>query len=177
MRQRLRAPTAFRGEPEQLVLIPSYGDEAIAPFWQGAFRVDLVSIHGERFFDARITGQTRLTLLLSWEPRLSPLFMRVPMKQVKAVSDGVEMAAINPQDAPEIRLGAGGCSAQFELQIARPPRTATSLSTLSGQLVLAVPGKRQPFTFDRLDQVGRQTRQAGDLSVTLERSAQQRTSL
>ncbi|MBX3421230.1 MAG: hypothetical protein KF752_06700 [Pirellulaceae bacterium] len=170
----------------QVLLVPEQGPTLIEPHFFGPYRLDVQSVHTERFFASSIDGQMRVSLMLSWEPRLEPLFMRVPMQDVRAwvrseadsgstvkqqendAQPNTLLLATNPDAAPEIRLNLGGCSAQFDLQFQLPDRQAQQLVRLTGQLLVSVPGGRHAYEFQKLASGGRQSQKYGDLSVTLE---------
>lgn len=161
----------FATTENQIALGPGYGQQRVAPFSTGPFRVDVASIESQQNFGSQIEGQVKINLLLTWESRLQPVFMQLPMSVYRAqLKDGMEIGAVNPQSAPEVRLNVGGCSAQVEIQMERPERGLMELESLKGQFVVSVPGDRHQFTFEKFSGGGRQLQKHGDLSVTLEGS-------
>jgi hypothetical protein len=159
----------FSGNANELVLDRRVSLQPVRPCVSEAFRVDISSILCERNFDSRLESQMRIGLILSWEPRLEPLFMHLPMSSFNAEDDqGSVVGATNSQAAPEIRLNIGGCSVQFEIQMNCPRREARLLRSFSGSFLIAVPGDRHEYVFENLDLGRRQVQQFGDLSVTLE---------
>jgi hypothetical protein len=152
-----------------LVLTTRYSENPVPPAIYGPFRIDVVSVQSERNFESRLDGQLRVGLMLSWEPRMEPLFMQLPMSALVAVDEtGNRLAASNPQASPEVRLNVGGSSVRFEVQLEVPTRAAESLNSLSGKLVISVPGDRHQYAFEQLDDGQRQKQEFGDVSVTLE---------
>lgn len=161
----------FATTENQLVLAPGYGSNPVAAFSTGPFRVDVVSVACQQNFGSQIEGQATINLLLSWEPRLEPLFMQVPMSELKgSLLDDSPVSAANPQAAPEVRLNVGGSSAQIEIQMQRPDRQAPKLKSLEGQFVISVPGELHEYRFEKFGGGGRQTQKYGDVSVRLEGS-------
>ena len=135
----------------------------------GPFRIDVSSIQSSLPFGSRLGGQLDLSLTVSWEPRLKPIFMEIPMAKLQATSsDGQTLASSNPESAPEVPLNNGGCSTQIDLQLQRPPRAATKLSKLSGEFVFAVPGDKHKYVFKKFGNGARQSEKFGETTVTLE---------
>ncbi len=135
----------------------------------GPFHIDVISVQSSLPFNSRIGGQLDLSLMVSWEPRLKPVFMQIPMTSLGAMSDdGMSLLSASPEAAPEVPLNNGGCSTQIDLQLQRPPRTATKLTKLSGELILAVPGEKHKYIFKKFGNGARQSEKFGDTTVTLE---------
>lgn len=135
----------------------------------GPFHIDVSSIQSSLPFGSRLGGQLDLSLMVSWEPRLKPIFMQVPMATLQATSDdGKSLASASPESAPEVPLNNGGCSTQIDLQLQRPPRASKKIGKLSGEFVFAVPGNKHKFIFKKFGNGARQSEKFGDTTVTLE---------
>ena len=160
---------AYGSTEGSLVLAPGGYASDVKPYVTGPFYIEATSIQSRKFFNSPLDGQLDLSFQLAWEPRLKPVFMQIPMASVKAITaKGDELTATNPQATLEIPLNLGGCSTQVDLQLQRPERTATKLSKLSGELVIAVPGELHQYVFKRFGNGARQTEKYGDVTVTLE---------
>ena len=158
---------------EGMSLVPAYGESAIVPAPKpsidGPFHVGILSTQTTLQFGSALNGQLDLSLLVSWEPRLKPVFIQLPMAKMKAeTAEGEELAATNPEAAPEIPLNAAGCSAQIDLQFARPPRSTGKLKKISGEFVVAVPSEKHKFVFEKFANGKRQSEKFGEVTVTLE---------
>ncbi len=153
----------------ELILGTSYSENPATYSVAGPFRIELAAIESRQNFDSRVDGQTRVHLLIMWEPRLQPLFVQLPMSGFRAtLPGGSQIAAVNPQASPEVRLNPGASIARVEVQMQRPARDVAKLESLVGQLVVSIPGDRHPFTFEKIGNGVRQSQKHGDLSVTLE---------
>jgi hypothetical protein len=120
-------------------------------------------------FRSPIGGQLDLSLNLTWEPRLKPVFAQIPMASVAAVlAGGKTLKASNAQAAPEIPLNLGGCSTQIDLQLERPTRSDVKIENLTGEFVVAVPSDRHQYVFEKFGNGARQAEKYGDVTVTLE---------
>lgn len=139
------------------------------PSIEGPFQLQVLSVQTSKQFGSQLAGQLDVALQLNWEPRLKPIYVQLPMNKMKAsAEDGSEQLATNPQASPEIPLNSAGCSAQIDLQLTRPPRSARKLATISGELVVAVPSEKHKFVFERFTSGKRQSEKFGEVTVTLE---------
>ncbi len=162
---------AFGTTEGELVLAPSNATRSTqpTPYTTGPFRMDVLSVRSTLPFTSTLGGQLELSFQLSWEPRLRPVFMQLPMESLSAeLSDGVTLSASNAQAAPEIPLNLGGCSTQIDLQLERPDRSATRIKKLSGEFIIAVPSDRHEYVFEKFGNGARQSEKYGDVTVTLE---------
>lgn len=163
----------FGSAESELVLSPdSASEQQQGPSYStGPFRMDITSIRSTLPFNSPIGGQLELSFTLTWEPRLEPIYMQVPMGTVRAELDsGKTLLATNPQAAPEIPLDLGGCSTQIDLLIDRPERSAVKLSQLSGEFSIATPSQRHKYVFPKFSNGARRAEKFGDVTVTLEGS-------
>lgn len=154
-----------------LVLAPSGSDTAHvgANFSQGPFRLDMTSVRSVLPFNSPMGGQLELSFTVTWEPRLKPVFMQLPMSSLRAeLASGKMLAASNPQASPEVPLNAGGCTTQIDLMLERPDRSENKIVKLSGEFSIAVPSNRHEYVFEKFGNGARQTEKFGDVTVTLE---------
>ncbi len=159
---------AFGTTEDKLVLSPG-ASGATEAFQTGPFQVQAISVQTRRMFNSPLDGQLDLSFQLAWEPRLKPVFLEIPMATVKATtSDGNALAASNEQAVLEVPLNLGGCTTQIDLQLARPDRSVAKLASLTGELVVAVPGERHEYIFAKFGNGARQTEKFGEVTVTLE---------
>lgn len=161
----------FGSAESELVLSPVIAEEyqAGAHSSTGPFRMDMTSIRSTLPFNSSIDGQLELSVTLTWEPRLKPIYMQVPMSTVRAeLANGKTLLATNPQAAPEIPLDLGGCSTQIDLQVERPERSAVHISQLSGEFSIAIPSQRHQYVFPEFSSGARHAEKFGDVTVTLE---------
>ena len=156
---------------EGMSLVPGYGESKLTqpqPSIDGPFHVGVLSTQTSLLFASRLDGQLDVSLQVSWEPRLKPVYIQLPMSKMKVVTAEGELAATNPEAAPEIPLNSAGCSAQIDLQFARPPRSAAKIDKLSGEFVVAVPSEKHKFVFEKFASGKRQSEKFGEVTVTLE---------
>ncbi len=164
---------AFGTTGTDLVLSPGGrpAKDRTACFHSGPFRVEPMFLQSTRNINSEVPGQLQVSLQVTWEPRLEPVFMQIPMSSVEAfVSEGTVLQATSPQGAPEIPLNYGGCTTQIDLQVQRPDRSEKDIEKLVGEFNIAVPGERHRFEFEDFAKGSRQSEEYGDLTVILEGS-------
>lgn len=138
-------------------------------FTQGPFRVDTISTQTTVNYQSEQSGQLDVSLLVTWEPRLKPVFLQIPMGKVKATfSSESNLTAISPEAAPEVPINGTSCSTQIDLSLGRPPRSAQKIDTLKGEFVVAVPSEKHKYVFEKFANGARQTQKYGDVTVILE---------
>lgn len=144
---------------------------ALPAFTSGAFRVDPISARSQLAFSNSAAGRLEVSCYVSWEPRLKPVSMNIPMQTVKAVTGSdVELVAANPGASPSVATNGGGATTQIDLQLVRPERSETILKQISGELVFSVPGQSHKYQFEKFGSGGRQSEKFGDVTVTLANS-------
>ena len=160
------------GTTENELVLTSDATPAVAPppaFTSGPFRLDVTSVRSTLPLNSSLGGQVDVSFTVTWEPRLRPVYMQVPMSSVSAMlGQGERLTASNPQAAPEIPLNLGGSSTQIDLQLQRPDRSATQIEKLVGEFSVAVPSQRHEYTFRKFGSGARQSEKFGDVTVTLE---------
>ena len=160
------------GTTENMLVFAASGSPAAhvgANFSQGPFRLDITSVRSVLPFNSTFDGQLELSCTVTWEPRLKPVFMQLPMSSLRAeLASGQTIAASNPQAAPEVPLNAGRCTTQIDLMLQRPDRSEVKIVKLSGEFLIAVPSELHKYVFDKFSNGARQTEKFGDVTVTLE---------
>ena len=152
-----------------LVLTTSTRTNSPPAFTRGPFRVETLSVSSTRAFSSSAPGQTEISVVAIWEPRLKPVYMQIPMGKIVAKTDtDQELASASPMANPEIPLNTGGCATQLDLPIALPSSEAQALVKLSGEFEVAVPSERHEYVFKNFANGARQSEKFGDVTVTLE---------
>lgn len=162
---------AFGTTDNELVVGPGgQGEDAPQAYTTGPFRVGVSSVQSTLPFGVQIGGQLQVSLQVAWEPRLKPVFMQIPMSSLAVEVEDGELAAANPQAAPEIPLNYGGSTTQVDLLLERPDREVKELKKLTGEFVIAVPGQSHKYEFKKFGNGARQSQKFGDVAVILEGS-------
>lgn len=177
MQQANLALVPYSAADDALVLQAGGGasDYSLEPHLNGPFRIDPVSVRAQRGFGANQQAQLELNLNVSWEPRLKPTALTIPMANVLAVAEGgSELQPTSPDARPTIALNSGGATTTITLLLQSADRAAAKLDSLKGELTFAIPGEVQQFKFDKLNSGARRTKKNGSVSVTLASFARNR---
>ena len=140
--------------------------------YAGLFRIEPVKITAARDLRNPAIRGTQLVLKISWEPRLQPIYLAIPLASIKIRTDSGD--TIVPDDPQGIRTAnmEGNVSAvSLQIPLASISRTAKQLRTFSGRLDVVIPGHTGEFHFDDLS-VENQRQTQGGVQVILHRSQQ-----
>ncbi len=140
----------------------------VEPYLSGPFRVDPLSVRAQRTFTPGTPPQLELNCNVSWEPRLKPTALTIPMGNVVAIAAGdMQLQITNPGARPTIALNSGGATTTITLLLSGTDRDIAKLDSLAGELIFAIPGAQQKFEFDKLNSGARRTKKNEGVSVTL----------
>ena len=158
------------GDDELMLATHPNPPQDIQPAINGPFRIDVESIRVERTFGQQAGRQLEVNCSVSWEPRLKPTALVLPMQDVVAIVAGDEeeqLRPVNPGARPTITLTSGGATTTITMVFAGVSRERQKLKSLRGNLLFAIPGERQTFEFAKLNSGARQTQKNGNVRVTL----------
>jgi hypothetical protein len=121
--------------------------------YAGVFRLEPIRFEAVR--DLRNTNaqsqSLKLFLEVTWEPRLRPIAVLQPLREIRATGDTGEVIAAASGDAePEAAIRDGISAAELEIPLNLPKRTTERISTLKGKLLVLIPGEAQDFHFRKL---------------------------
>lgn len=137
--------------------------------YRGAFRAEPTMIELSQDLNSNAPARMSVGVQISWEPMVTPIYMNVPAKSIRAtLNNGQELLAINPSANPEITPVDGTLSTEAMLQFAAPPRDCEQVKELSMEVVALLPGSLQTFRFDDLDAREETKLKHGDLTIVLE---------
>ncbi len=136
--------------------------------YSGPFRFEPVSILAVR--DLRSgTASLRLTLEVSWEPRLAPVSLQQPMADVQAVDENGKALTVDVKGAaPEVPVLPGLSAVTLEIPFELPSREVKSIARLQGKLTALLPGKVEEFRFGDLEEAEQVEKRVAGVTVVLE---------
>ncbi|GAB5405460.1 MAG: hypothetical protein Aurels2KO_36910 [Aureliella sp.] len=171
MKQANLALVPFSAAEDALVLRPAgveVGDPEVEPYLSGPFRVDPLSVRAQRTFTPGSPAQLEVNCNVSWEPKLKPTALTIPMANVVAIASGdMQLQTTNPTARPTVALNSGGATTTITLLLSGTNREVPKLDSLTGELIFAIPGAVQKFEFDKLNSGARKTKKNAGVSVTL----------
>lgn len=137
--------------------------------YAGLFRYEAVRVQSVRELLNPTLENMRVTLNVSWEPRLTPISLSQPFDQITALdADGnaLEMTAEGQQNVP---VQPGMTSVELELPFPLPSRDVKKIGSLKGEMLAMLPGRVERFEFSRLRNVSNEDQRRAGVTVTLER--------
>jgi hypothetical protein len=117
----------------------------------GPLRFEATSLTLER--DPRVVGdpQLRIGLEISWEPRLRPISVELPLEKVSAIDDQNKRLDSARKDGLATALIPSGAKAtELQVLLEAPLRTANILDLVKGTVRMLVPGRVEKFEFENL---------------------------
>jgi len=167
------------GEEKAIHVVPRSGERASRAGRadaSGPFRFEPVSIQAVR--DLRNPGNQslRLTLEVSWEPRLAPvsLFQRLGDLEV-GDEDGNPLAVAAEEAVSEVNVIPDSTTVPLEIPLELPARDVKQIARLKGTLTVLLPGKVETFRFDDLENAEKVEKRIGGVTVMLERVRKNRS--
>lgn len=140
--------------------------------YAGSFRLEPIAVTKEqRQYEPELNA-TSIELLLAWEPRLNPVFVRYELEGLELKCDNGEI--LRPKKDQGTDFTPSGSQLISILNFDRPSRSAKEIVEWRGRLMCVVPGKPVALSFKDLDTIRNETSSNGDLEVTLERSRKNR---
>jgi len=142
--------------------------------YSGVFRVEPLTV--QKTYRLQDPGRStmQITVLLSWEPRLNPIFVKFPMDAMKLIcDDGQELQMKMTAEETEF-IPTGGSQLELALDFVLPDRQAKKIVRWNGQVFVSIPGKLATLEFDELTKEGAKTATVGNLKVVLEKARKNR---
>lgn len=167
------------GEEKAIYVVPRPGEgasRAARADASGPFRFEPVSIQAVR--DLRNPGNQslRLTLEVSWEPRLAPVSLLQRMGDLEVTDENGHPLAVEAQEAvSEVNVIPDSTTVPLEIPLKLPPRNISRIARLKGTLTALLPGKVETFRFDDLENAKEVEKRVGGVTVMLERVRKNRS--
>jgi len=138
--------------------------------YAGPLRFCPTAIQARRDLRSAEAGNMRVSVEVSWEPRLRPIVLIQPFKSLQAIDDKQQNLVFDglAEGSIAVQLDADSASSAYDIPLKLPDRTVQSISSLKGKLNLLAAGKVETFTFDKLDGAKPIDKKLGNATVTLE---------
>jgi len=136
--------------------------------YAGPFRIEPTSIEARR--NLRTGSHTlNLTLDVAWEPRLTPIALKLPLDLLKATDeDGQPIDLVESETTIPIDVEGSASASQVSIPLRVPSRDLTKIARLRGTLRALVPGRVETFRFDDLKKASGTEKSKGDVTVFLD---------
>ncbi len=144
----------FSGEIAALAVVARDQNErkrAESAVYQGLFRFEVLRVQAIRELRNPANHSLRLALELTWEPRVSPILLQVPLAELRATDEsGRRIDAGSQRASLEVPVENAIPAAEVQLPLVLPDRSVSKIATLQGQLSALLPGRVETFEFANL---------------------------
>lgn len=169
--------TVSGGDGETIQLVPRAANAPLriaAAVYSGVFRIEPLTVQKTFNLQDPALSTLQLQALLSWEPRLVPVFVKFPLESMELVCDDgqVLQSKMTVQDTEFVP--SGGSQMQVALNFFLPERSAKKIIRWKGKVFVSIPGKPATLEFEDLMKEGKKTATVGNLKVTLEKARKNR---
>jgi len=163
----------FGGEPHAIEVVARPEGQlprSAGADYRGVFRFEAIRLEARRELRNPTVDTLRLTISVTWEPRISAIAFRQPLDQIEAVSELGDPIYLG--DTPPVlnaSVASGISAAELAIPLELPERRIRRIAKLNGVMTVLLPGRVEAFEFENLAEAqGVVARKAG-VSVTFER--------
>jgi hypothetical protein len=140
-------------------------------FYNGPFRFEAVGVATQRDLRDPSGDWLRVKLEVAWEPRLRPIALKLPMRDVRAFDDNAAAIAVeNERAVLEMPAAGQNKAVEFLLPFQLPPRTAKQIARLKGTLQAIIPGRVETFRFENFAEAKNVEKRIAEATVSLIRA-------
>jgi len=144
----------YSGEGKALAVVardPTELDRASRAVYQGLFRFECLRVQAIRDLRNPANHSLRLALEITWEPRVAPILLQIPLGELRATDEAGRQLEIGSKRASlEVPVKNAIPAAEVQVPLALPERSVTRIASLEGQLSALVPGRVEAFVFNNL---------------------------
>lgn len=169
--------TVNGGDGETIQLIPRAVNAPLriaAAGYSGVFRLEPLSVQKTYQLQDPARSTLQIQVLLSWEPRLVPVFVKFPLEAMELICDDGQVLQSRMNALETEFVPAGGSQMQVALDFILPERKAKKIIRWIGKIFVSIPGKPATLEFDELMNDGKKTASVGNLKVVLEKARKNR---
>lgn len=162
------------GEQKAVYVVPGPGAGAAPPgrtSYSGPFRFQAVMIQTQRDLRNPSNQSLRLTLEVSWEPRLSPVTVQQRMADVQAFDENGKPLPVDARQAvATVPVLPDSTTVPLEIALALPPRDVKRIARLKGTVSALLPGEVATFRFEDLEDAKQVEERIAGVTVMLEQA-------
>ncbi len=135
--------------------------------YAGPFRIEPTAIAARRDLRDATGSGLRLSLAVSWEPRIRPINVVQKLTELSAVDENSESMLLEGAEGEMEATVGNSSSVVLELPLRLPPRNVKKIARLDGKLVAMVPGRVEEFRFGDLSVAKNVSKRVAGVTVTL----------
>ncbi len=137
--------------------------------YDGPFRLEVLRARAVRDLRSPANQSLKLEIEFAWEPRLSPIALNLPLKDIRAEDEQGNILPVSGQDIVlPVEVHPGTSAVDLEIPFELPPRSASKISKLKGMFQVLVPGRVSKFRFDNIEAADRVEQRKGGVTVVLD---------
>jgi hypothetical protein len=128
-----------------------------------------MEIQGQRNLRQPANKSLKVQLEVGWEPRLRPISLSQPARDLEATTDtGQKLTVSQPEAEFDVEVPGGTQATEMILPFELPDRAAKRITSLKGKMRALVPGRQVKFRFDDLADGAGKSERRGGVQVTLD---------
>ncbi|XZE19110.1 hypothetical protein SH449x_004420 [Pirellulaceae bacterium SH449] len=135
--------------------------------YSGAFRLEPIRVTKNSELVLPSRSSLTISLLISWEPRLSPSEIQLAPESLAFLCENGERLECVEREPISI-IPSGGNQAVVELEFRMPSNRADSVMTWSGELDITYPGRLAAVAFSDLETAQGKSLETGMMTVTVD---------
>jgi hypothetical protein len=118
--------------------------------YSGPFRIEATNVLARRSLRASERQLMQLSLEVAWEPRLSPINVRLPLADLKVIDDQGAPIPVGGEGTSESDVTPGTFGKELTVPLTLPGRDVKKIASLKGNMEVMVPGRTATFKFEKL---------------------------
>jgi len=162
----------FSGEAKALAVVArdqAELDRASRAVYEGLFRFEVLRVLAIRELRNPAHHSLRLVLEITWEPRVPPILLQIPLGDLRATDDAGRAMEIGSKRANlEVPVESAIPAAEVQVPLSLPDRSVNKIASLRGQLSALVPGQVEAFEFSNLGAAESVEQSRAGVTVVLE---------
>ncbi|HUP81163.1 MAG TPA: hypothetical protein VM260_21615, partial [Pirellula sp.] len=152
--------TVSGGDGENIQLIKRAASAPLriaAAGYSGVFRLEPLSVQKTYRLQDPAQSTLQIQILLSWEPRLAPVFVKFPPESMELICDDGQVLQSKMRVEETEFSPSGGSQLLVALEFVLPERKAKKIIRWNGKFFVSIPGKPATLEFDDLLKEGKKT--------------------
>jgi len=134
------------------------------------FRIEATQVVAKRNLRAAGGDALVLTLEMTWEPRVLPIALQLPMDKLEVLDEsGRPLSIAGREGNLEAPIQGTVGTVEVNVPLTLPPRSVESIGSFGGTLLARVPGRVESYTFDKLASAENVEQRRAGVTVVLQK--------
>lgn len=162
----------YGGETSALTIIARSAEESDRQgkaVYAGQFRLEVVRLDASRDLRNPMNNSLQLALDIAWEPRLRPIAIAIPFRDLKIVADeGMPLDLDEDGGEPEVTPMANVSATEVIIPLKLPGRSVTKLRSIKGRMDVLAQSLVETFEFADLERLKESEQKRAGVNVVFE---------